>query len=398
LSQRTAGAVDVAVIGGGVIGLAIAWRAAQRGLSVLVLERDVPGGGASRVAAGMLAPVAEATPGEEPLLELGLRGALAYPEFASELAAASGASGVGYTPCGTLLVARDADEAQALERELELRRQFGLAVKRLRASEARRLEPGLAPSLRLALEVPDDHAVDPRALTPALTEAISRAGGEVREHAPVAGLALGGGPGADAQRVVGVRMTDGSMIAAEQVVIAAGVWSARLEGVPPAARVPVRPVKGQILRLHDPAGPGLLNRVIRMGGSYITPRGDGRYVIGATSEERGFDTTVTAGAAFELLRDASELVPGVSELVIDELSAGLRPGTPDNLPLIGAGAIAGLLWATGHRRGGVLLAPITAELIVAELCGDKPCELAAAFSPSRLQRDPAREPGVRSAA
>lgn len=391
MSQRTAGAVDVAVIGGGVIGLAIAWRAAQRGLRVLVLERDQIGGGASRVAAGMLAPVAEATPGEEPLLELGLRSARAYAEFASELAAASGASGVGYTPCGTLLVARDADEAQALERELELRRRFGLAVTRLRASEARRLEPGLAPSLRLALEVPDDHAVDPRALTRALIEAIPRAGGEVREHARVAGLAVGG-PGTESERVTGVRMADGAELEAAQVVIAAGAWSAALEGVPPAARVPVRPVKGQILRLHDPAGPGLLTRVIRMGGSYITPRGDGRYVIGATSEERGFDTTVTAGAAFELLRDASELVPGVSELVIDELSAGLRPGTPDNLPLIGAGAIEGLLWATGHRRGGILLAPVTAEMVVGELCGEPPSKLAAAFSPARLQRDPAGSP------
>ncbi len=391
MSQRTAGAVDVAVIGGGVIGLAIAWRAARRGLKVVVLERDRTGGGASRVAAGMLAPVAEATPGEVPLLELGLRGARAYAEFADELAASAGASGVGYTPCGTLLVARDVDEAQALERELQLRRRFGLAVTRLRASEARRLEPSLAPSLRLALEVGDDHAVDPRALTHALTEAIPHAGGEVREHAAVTGVVLDGET-ASSQRVAGVRMADGSVLAAAQVVVAAGVWSAQLEGLPASARVPVRPVKGQILRLHDPAGPGLLTRVIRMGGSYITPRGDGRYVIGATSEERGFDTTVTAGAAFELLRDASELVPGVAELVIDELAAGLRPGTPDNLPFIGGGTMPGLLWATGHRRGGILLAPITAELIVGELCGDPPDELAGAFSPARGQRDPAGIP------
>ncbi len=125
--------------------------------------------------------------------------------------------------------------------------------------------------------------------------------------------------------------------------------------------MPLRPVKGQILRLHDPAGPGLLTRVIRMGPSYITPRGDGRYVIGATSEERGFDQTVTAGAASELLRDASELVPGISELVLDEFTAGLRPATPDNLPAIGpAPGCDGLFWAVGHRRGGILLAPATA--------------------------------------
>jgi glycine oxidase len=383
VSQRTAGAVDVAVIGGGAIGLAIAWRAAQRGLGVLVLERDAAGSGASHVAAGMLAPIAEATPGEEPLLELGLRSALAYRQFASELADASGAQNVGYTRCGTLLVARDADEAEALERELALRRRFGLTVKRLRASEARRLEPGLAPSLRLALEVPDDHAIDPRALTGALVKAIARAGGEVRERAEVAALTI------EAGRVTGVRLRDGAVVPAGKVVVAAGVWSAGLGGIPAPARVAVRPVKGQIMRLHDPAGPGLLSRVIRMGGSYITPRGDGRYVIGATSEERGFDTTVTAGAAFALLRDASELVPGVSELVIDEFSAGLRPGTPDNLPLIGSGAVEGLLWATGHHRGGILLAPVTAELIVRELEGGERDDLAAAFSPKRLLRAPA---------
>jgi glycine oxidase len=383
LSEHKAGVVDVAVIGGGVIGLAIAWRAAQSGLRVVVLERGVAGGGASWVAAGMLAPVAEATAGEGPLLELGLRGALTYNDFAAELAAASGAPNVGYTRCGTLLVARDSDEAQALERELELRRRFGLAVQRLRPSQARRLEPGLAPSLRLALQAPDDHAVDPRALTRALIEAVSRAGGEVRESAEVAALCLG------RERVGGVRMTDGSVVVADQVVVAAGAWSNGLAGIPPPARIPVRPVKGQILRLHDPAGPGLLSRVIRMGSSYITPRGDGRYVIGASTEERGFDTTVTAGAAFELLRDASELVPGISELVIDEFSAGLRPGTPDNLPVIGGGDIPGLLWATGHRRGGILLAPITAELIVRELRGEPPDDLAAAFSPARWQRAPA---------
>ena len=147
--------------------------------------------------------------------------------------------------------------------------------------------------------------------------------------------------------------------------------------------VPLRPVKGQILRVHDPAGAGLLTRVIRIGPSYITPRGDGRYVIGATSEERGFDQTVTAGAMFELLRDASELVPGVSELIVDELTAGLRPATPDNLPAIGpAPDVDGLWWAVGHRRGGILLSPVTAQLIVDGIEGAS-AELPA-FDPGRF--------------
>jgi glycine oxidase len=375
--------LDVAVIGGGVIGLAIAWRAQARGLSVAVFERDRAGAGTSYVAAGMLAPVAEVTPGEEPLLELGLRSARGYPRFLDELAGAAQVerSALGYTPCGTLLVARDADEAEALERELALRGRLGLAVERLRPSEARRREPGLAPALRLALDVPDDHAIDPRALTAALAQAVRRGGGEVREGVAVAGIEV------SEDRVTGVRLADGAVAAARQVVVAAGVWSTQLDGIPEAARVPVRPVKGQIMRLHDPAGPGLLTRVIRMGPSYVVPRGDGRYVIGATSEERGFDTTVTAGAAFELLRDASELVPGVSEWVIDEFRAGLRPGTPDNLPAIGAGgarSLAGLHWAVGHRRGGVLLAPVTAELVAGALAGEPLDGIAAPFAPERF--------------
>lgn len=382
MSRASTEVVDVVVIGGGAIGLAIAWRASARGLRTVVLERDRAGGATSGVAAGMLAPIAEVTPGEEPLLELGLRSAHAYPRFIDELSVAAGLErdALGYTPCGTLLVARDGDEAAALERELALRERFGLAVTRLLASAARRLEPGLSPALRLALDVPDDHAIDPRALMAALVAAVRRAGNgsEVREGVSVVEVAVAGG------RVAGVRCGDGSTVSAGAVVVAAGVWAGELAGIPDAERVPVRPVKGQIMRLHDPAGAGLLTRVIRMGPSYVVPRGDGRYVIGATSEERGFDRTVTAGAAFELLRDASELVPGISEWVFDEFSAGLRPGTPDNLPAIGPGALDGLLWAVGHRRGGILLSPVTAELVLDALDG---AAVPAAFAPERFAAD-----------
>ncbi|HEX5194486.1 MAG TPA: glycine oxidase ThiO [Solirubrobacteraceae bacterium] len=384
MNRSSSSPVDVAVIGAGAIGLSIAWRAAARGLRVLVLERDRPGAGAAHHAAGMLAPVAEVTPGEEPLLALGLRSAELFPDFVSELELTAEMP-VGYTRCGTLLVARDGDEASALERELALRASLGLEVQRLRASAARRLEPGLAPSLRLALDVPGDHAVDPRALVSALTAALRRCGGEL-EIAAVVSLDVADGG------VRGVVLEDGTRVGAERVVVAAGVRSATLGGLPAGELVPLRPVKGQILRLHDPAGPGLLTRVIRMGPSYITPRGDGRYVLGATQEERGFDTTVTAGAAFELLRDASELVPGISELVLDELTAGLRPATPDNLPAIGpAAGIDGLWWAVGHRRGGILLSPVTAELIVAGLTGEDVSAgtgADAAFDPARFAGRP----------
>jgi glycine oxidase len=373
---------DAVIVGGGVIGLATAWRAAQRGLRVILLERGEPGRGTSHVAAGMIAPISEARATEPHLLRLALASARAYPAFVEALKEESGQD-PGYLPCGTLVVARDPDEAEALDREFAMRRELGLAVERLQPSEARLIEPGLAPVLRLALDVRDDHAIDPRRLTQALVEACVRAGATLRTDAEVAELLI------RADRVRGVRLASGEELTADQVVIAAGVWSGELAGVPEAEQVPVRPVKGQIIRLHDPAGPGLLTRALRMQGSgYVVPRGDGRYVLGATIEERGFDTTVTAGPLFALLRDAIELLPGLSELVIDELIAGLRPTTPDNAPAIGPGSIAGLQWATGHHRHGILLAPITAEIAVDALIGEAPSDLARRFTPMRFAAVP----------
>jgi glycine oxidase len=313
---------DVAVIGGGVIGLSIALRARQRGMDVVVLDRG-DDGAASRHAAGMLAPVSEAEVGHGELLGDGLEAARAWPAFAREL-------GVELHTAGTLIVARDRDEAEALDRERAFREKLGLRVERLLPTAARRLEPALAPNVRLALHVPDDRAVDPRAVLDAL-----RARVEVR------------------------RCEVGSLdeVEAATVVVAAGAWSARL------ADVPVRPVKGQILRLRDPGGAGLVTRVVRFEGGYLVPRGDGRYVLGATVEERGFDTTVTAGGLYELLRDATEVVPGLSELVVEETGAALRPGTPGNVPIVERRGR--VVIATGHFRNGILLAPVTADRVVA---------------------------------
>ena len=262
------------------IGLAVAWRAAQRGLGVIVLERDEPGHGTSWVGAGMLAPISEAALYEQPLLQLGLASAGLYPGFVAELEEVTGRD-PGYLRCGTLLAARDADEAESLGRELEVRTGLGLPVRRLRSSEARALEPALTPTLRLALDIPDDHAVDPRKLTAALVEAVRRASGEIRTATEVAALRVTGG------RVAGVELAGGERIEAEQVVIAGGPWSSSIQGVPESARVAIHPVKGQILRLHDPSGPGLLTRVLRMQGGYLVPRGDGRYVLGASTRSAG---------------------------------------------------------------------------------------------------------------
>ena len=383
--------VDLAVLGGGIVGLSVAWRARARGMSVALLERGQIGAGATHVAAGMLAPVAEVEfgPGGQRVLELGLRSAGMWPDFAAELQQASGID-VALRRTGTLVVARDEDEARELERQLAFRESLGLRSIRLRASEAREREPALAATVRLALHAPDDHSVDPRNVTAALRRACERAGVDLREQTAALAVELD----ASGERVIGVRVSsdpsrdalsanfdaeegsggdffgeDGSydVVQAREVVVAMGAWSGGLQGLPEGAGVPVRPVKGQIVRLRDPVGPGLLGGVVRYEGGYIVPRGDGRYVLGATVEERGFDPAPTVGGVYELLRNAHELVPGVSELQIEELSVGYRPGTPDNAPIVGPGALAGLTWATGHHRNGILLAPLTAELVVASL-------------------------------
>jgi glycine oxidase len=383
--------VDLAIIGGGIVGLSVAWRARAEGLSVALLERDTLGAGTTHVAAGMLAPVAEVEFGEagRGVLELGVRSARMWPSFAAELERASGTC-VGLRETGTLVVARDDDEARELERQLAFRESLGLRTVRLRASEAREREPALAPTVRLALHAPDDHSVDPRNAVTALRRACERAEVQLHEHTGALGLVLD----ASCTRVVGVGVAtdrepgmdlDGhgdrggvflgeggacDVVRARNVVVAAGAWSGGLAGLPGGAGVPVRPVKGQIMRLRDPAGPGLLEGVVRFEGGYLVPRGDGRYVLGATMEERGFEPDATAGGIYELLRDAHELVPGVSELHIEELGVGYRPSTPDNAPVIGPGALEGLTWATGHHRNGILLAPLTAELVVASLAGE----------------------------
>jgi len=348
------------VIGGGPIGLASAWRAAQRGMRVVVFDDGRPG--AWHVAAGMLAPVAEAEFGERDLLELGLRSAAAYEAFCGELS-------VPLRTRGTLVVARDADEAEALDRLHAFRRRLELQAERLRPSQARRLEPALAPTVRLALAVEGDHSVDPRRLVAAL-----------REAARDAGVAFRGA--ACAVRAHGDRVTGVDDVAAGAVVVAAGVGVARLD-VP--ERIPVRPVKGQVLRLRDPRGPGLVDRTIRGEHAYLVPRDDGTYVLGATMEERR-DTAPTAGGVYELVRDMSEVVPGVLELEIEAVLGGLRPATPDNLPAIGRGGVENLVWATGHFRNGILLTPVTAELVAAALAGEAAPEWAAPADPRRFTR------------
>ena len=387
MMSSTSGSSDLIVIGGGVIGLSIAWRARERDLSVTVLERAQTGAGTSRVAAGMLAPVSEVEFGEagRRLLALGLRSAAAWPSFAEQLQAASGID-VGLLASGTLLLARDADESRELERQIAFRDSLGLRTERLRPSQAREREPAIAPALRLALEAPDDHSVDPRRVLAALRAACDATGVRVRERTPA--IAVQSDAAGRATGVVVAGEAGDELVRGERVVLAAGAWSSQLQGV--GDPVPVRPVRGQLLRLRDPSGPGLLRRVVRFGGGYLVPRGDGRYVLGGTVEERGFDVEPDVGGVYQLLRDARELLPGVDELKIEELCVGLRPGTPDNAPAIGRGEPAGTIWASGHHRNGVLLAPLTAELVVGLACDEDQDPALAVCSPRRFaQRPPA---------
>ncbi|MBK5223259.1 MAG: glycine oxidase ThiO [Acidimicrobiia bacterium] len=325
----------VAVVGAGVIGLSIAWRCAQRGMTVTVHDPE-PTRAAAHVAAGMLAPVTELHYGEEALLALNLESARRWPSFAAELAEASGVD-PGYLRCGTLTVARDLDDIAAIDALRTYQDELGLEVERLTSRELRRREPALATGVRGGLFVADDHQVESRRLLRALRSGVTRSGGQLVSSAP--------------------RSTE--ELDADVVVVAAGWCSPDL--VP---GLPVRPVKGQILRVAVTPTAVLPTHVLRGLDVYLAPR-HGEVVIGATVEEVGPDTTVTAGAVADLLRAAWELVPGIAEAELVETAAGLRPGTPDNAPIIGA-VDHRVVVATGHYRNGVLLAPVTADA-VAEL-------------------------------
>ncbi|MFV5997842.1 glycine oxidase ThiO [Streptomyces sp. NPDC056231] len=348
---------DVLVIGGGIIGLVTAWRSAQRGLRTAVVDPE-PGGGAAQVAAGMLAAVTELHYGEQMLLGLTTASAARYPAFAAELEAASGQD-IGFRACGTLAVALDSDDRAHLRELHALQQRSGLESEWLTGRECRRLEPMLAPGVRGGLRVDGDHQVDPRRLAAALLTACERAGVVFhRDWAERLGVAR--------DRATGALLAAGTELAADQVVLASGSLSGRLAGLPDEVVPPVRPVKGQVLRLTVPAAyaPFLtrtVRAVVRGGHVYLVPRENGELVVGATSEEMGWDTTVTAGGVYELLRDAHELVPGITELPLAETRAGLRPASPDNAPLLGPTALPGLHLATGHHRNGVLLTPVTGD-------------------------------------
>jgi glycine oxidase len=355
---------DAIFVGGGAIGLCCAWYAARAGARVAVLERSACGGGATGVAAGMLAPVGELSFGEPKLAEMTLAAARLYPEFVAELEVETGMR-TGHARSGALHVALDRDEAAQLRRVHRLQRSLELDAEWLAPRQCRRLEPGLATSIAGGVHAPGEGAIDPRALSAALLAGLAGRGVEVVEGVEVSAGVFEG------ERLRGVRIGSGEELRAEAVVLAAGAWSGTATWLPKRARPPVRPVKGEVLELRPRDGaPPPATRILASERVYLVPRQDGRLIVGATVEERGFDTTVTAGGVLELLREAYRLLPEVAEMELVGSVAGLRPGTPDNLPLVGPGAIDGLLLATGHHRNGILLAPLSGQAVAALLAAD----------------------------
>jgi glycine oxidase len=350
----------VAIIGAGVVGLGIAWRLAARGVEVSVFDRGAAGSGATHAAAGMLAACAEAEPGEEALVGLGRDSQARWPAFAQELEQASGID-VELRREGTLVIALTADDQARLFHHLEFQKKLDLPLQWISAAETRKREPHLAGKLAGAVFSPEDHQVDNRKLAQALRIAAQTAGASIHEHTPVAAISSHG------RRVDGIVLADGQKHAADMVVLAAGAWSRGLAGsiteLAPQSLPPVRPIKGQMLALRmDPAAP-LVTHVIWGPGIYLVPRLDGRLIVGATVEEKGFDSTITAGGLLTLLEAAWRAVPAIEELPIDEMWVGHRPGSRDDAPILGPAPLDGLIYATGHHRNGILLAPVTADAI-----------------------------------
>lgn len=345
----------IVVIGAGIIGLGIAWRLAQRGANVSVFDSGQAGRGASHAAAGMLAACAEAEPGEESLIALCRNGQARWPAFAAELEQASGLS-VDLRTEGTLVVASNADDQARLHHQLSFQKDLGLPVEWISAAELRRREPHIGNAAG-AVWSPEDHQVDNRKAVAALRVAAAATGVAIHENQPVREIGVAG------NRVSHLVPGDGPHVPADVIVLAAGAWSRGIAGLPVEARLPVRPIKGQMIALQmDPAAP-LLNHVLWAPGVYLVPRKDGRLLVGATVEEKGFDTALTAGGVLALLEAAWRVIPGIEELPIQEMWVGHRPGSRDDAPIIGPSPVEGLIYATGHHRNGVLLAPLTADVV-----------------------------------
>ncbi|CAM3037833.1 glycine oxidase ThiO [Methylobacterium mesophilicum] len=368
---------DVAIVGGGLIGLSIAWRLARAGRSVVVVERDTIGAGASLAATGMLAPAAEHEPGSDPLLPLALESLRLWPGFRDALEAETGLP-IDYRADGTVVVAIGRDEVERLRFRYDLQRRSGLDAAWLPGTEVRRLEPALRPSVTAGVHCPSDHQVDPRLVMAALAEACRRAGVTLVEGTAVAGLDWSGGT------VTGIRAGDGS-VTADTVVLASGAWSGEGGLLPETLALPVRPLKGQSMALRTTARTGTLSRMIWTEQVHMAPKSDGQLIVGATVEDCGFRSGITAGGLYALLEGARRVLPGVEEMEVEAVWGGYRPTSDDDAPIIDTLA-PGLVVATGHHRNGYLLAPVTADAVAELVTRGALPEIAKPFTRARFHR------------
>ena len=371
----------IVIVGGGIIGLSIGWYLSAGGEKTIVFDRTEAGRGATWASAGMLAPNLEAEPGEEKLLPLLLEGMRMWEGFAKRLGEASSMA-VNYRREGTLLLALTWDDVERLRFQLNFQKSLGLDVKMIDGDTVLELEPNVNRNVLAALYSGSDHQVDNRRVVQALKIAYIRSGGVLREWTAVDRVVIEDG------QVRGVSVNS-RFEPADHVIVAAGAWSRELDGIPDRLKPPVRPVKGQMLSLRMNTANPLINHVIwgpmrNWGPVYMVPRLDGRLILGTTVEEMGFDTTVTAGGLMNILRGCWEILPSIVDLPLDEVWAGLRPGSRDDAPILGPTPIEGLIMATGHFRNGILLAPITAEVITEYILSGKLHEIAKPFTIERF--------------
>jgi len=371
----------IVIVGGGIIGLSVGWYLASRGERTVVYDRAEAGRAATWASAGMLAPNLEAEPGEEKLLPLLLESRRMWEDFARTLEETSSIT-VNYRREGTLLIALTWDDVERLRFQLGFQKSLGLDVELIDGEKVLEMEPNINRNVMAALYSRSDHQVDNRRVVQALKVAYLRSGGVLKEWVTVNRIVIEGG------EVSGV-FTENGFERAEYVVLAAGAWVRELDGIPEMLRPPVRPVKGQMISLKTNPGNILVRHVIwgpmrNWGPVYIVPRLDGRLILGTTVEEMGFDTSVTAGGLMNILRGCWEILPSIVDLPVDEVWAGLRPGSRDDAPILGPTPVKGLIMATGHYRNGILLAPITAEAITRYILSGELPEIAKPFTIERF--------------
>ena len=370
--------MKVSIIGGGVIGLSLGWQLARKGAEVEIFERDLAGRGAGWVAAGMLTPQAELGFEEIELFNLMLRSFELYPKFLDELKEDSGMD-VKMDRCGSLFAGFDRDDMTRLRRLYDFRERVNLPAKWLTGTEAKELEPMLSPKCTCGLWMEDDAQIENRDLLNALQTAFRKRGGHIHEIANVISVKIDNG------KVIGIKVND-KYVEVSNLIVAAGAWSKQIEGIPENLRPPVRPVKGQIMSLRMQCS-SRITHAIRGRDIYLVPKADGRLIVGASSEEMGFDTNPTAGEIYRLLERAWETVPGIYEYPIEEIKVGLRPGSRDHEPIIGDSGIDGLYFATGHYRSGILLTPVTAFELSDWIISGKKSEVLVPFQLSRFYKE-----------